>query len=492
MSLGKKVFNSAVLLLLRKIWGNVINLIVMAFLARLLSKEDFGLLAISSVFLSIINTLSTSGISEYVVYYDGDDRKEKVNASFWLNLLLTIAVVGVVVVTGRSWADFYNNPKVYPVLLLLLVSFFFEMTSSIPKALLRKELEYKTLVYYSSVSMTAISAGKLLAAFAGFGVYSLVLPQAVVAPFSMLAFFFKTCWVPKLNLGIRHFAMILNYTKHIVGSRVLTRLVNEGDNLIVGKFLGLEGLGVYTLAFQLANLVTTNIVVLVNEIFLPLLSKVKHDLHRLRAVYLKVMELLSMLSFPLITTLAICAESIVVLIYGTKWVEAVLPFQIMCLFALGRSVNSPSSNLFNALGKPQVGFYFSLYFVPCFLLAALAGSQFGLMGVTISVTAMRIVGSVLSLRLSLNLLNFSLSDFFYRIRASVLTSVVVVIIFSFMFIHDFSLLSRYSLLFSPVILVTHLIFMRLLFKEQLLEAIGTLETYLSFRVSIFRRIMFIN
>ena len=147
MSLGEKVFSSAFLLLIRKIWGNVINLAVMAFLARILSKEDFGLLAISSVFLSIINTLATSGIAEYVVYYDGEDKSEKLNAAFWLNLFLTIAVVVVVVTTGPWWADFYDNKKVYSLLLLLCVSFFFEMGSTIPKAILRKELEYLSLIH---------------------------------------------------------------------------------------------------------------------------------------------------------------------------------------------------------------------------------------------------------------------------------------------------------------------------------------------------------
>jgi teichuronic acid exporter len=125
MSLGKKVFTSAFLLLLRKIWGNLINLLVMAFLARILSQEDFGLLAISSVFLSIINTLATSGIAEYIVYYDGNDKQEKINAAFWLNLFLTLAVIVVVITTGKWWAHFYQNEKIYGLLLLLSISFFF-------------------------------------------------------------------------------------------------------------------------------------------------------------------------------------------------------------------------------------------------------------------------------------------------------------------------------------------------------------------------------
>ncbi len=234
MSLGKKVFTSASLLLVRKIWGNIVNLFVMAFLARLLTKEDFGLLAISSVFIGIINTMATAGISEYIVYYDGEDREQVVSAAFWLNLFLTVAVIGVVLVTGPLWADFYNNEKVYYLLLLLLVAFFFEMGTTIPVTILRKELEYKSIVFYSSIAMTAVSVGKLGAAWAGFGVYSLALPQAFVSPFLMIALFVKTKWRPTFNLGIHYYRQIFHYTKHILGGRILTKFVNEGDNLIVG------------------------------------------------------------------------------------------------------------------------------------------------------------------------------------------------------------------------------------------------------------------
>src|SRR5690606_21012972 len=119
----------------------------------------------SSVLLSIINSLATSGIAEYVIYYKGDREREVINAAFWLNLILTIAVVLIAVSVGPFWSSFYENDKIFSLILLLLVSFFFEMSSTIPRSLLRKELEYKTLVFYGTASMTLISIGKLVAAY---------------------------------------------------------------------------------------------------------------------------------------------------------------------------------------------------------------------------------------------------------------------------------------------------------------------------------------
>lgn len=463
MSLGKKVFTSAFLLLFRKIWGNLINLLVMAFLARILSREDFGLLAISSVFLSIINTLATSGIAEYIVYYDGEDKQEKINAAFWLNLFLTLAVIAVVITAGPWWADFYQNEKIYSLLLLLSVSFFFEMGSTVPRAMLRKELEYKTLVYYSSVSMTIISVGKLAAAWAGFGVYSLALPQALVSPFLMFAFFIKTTWKPYARPGVEHFKTIVNYSKHIIGGRVLTKLVNEGDNLIVGKLIGMEGLGIYALAFQLANLVTTNVVFLVNDIFLPLFSKVREDIEQLRQFYLRMIRFLGFISFPLITALAISAESLIYFIYGEKWHDAVLPFQILCFFALGRSISSPSSALFSAVGKPEVGFKFAAYFAPVFLLSVFIGSKFGVIGVALATSLTRIGGSIISLRLSLNLIGLSIQDLFRVLKSNLCITLLFLIGLLLLISIKTSLI--YLLIGTPIIIYLHLILQRYLYSE---------------------------
>lgn len=478
MTLGKKVFSSAFLLLFRKIWGNVINLVVMAFLARILSKEDFGLLAISSVFLSIINTLATSGIAEYLVYYDGEDKDEKINAAFWLNGMLTLAVIMVVVLTGPWWSSFYENEKIYGLLLLLSVSFFFEMGSTIPKTMLRKELEYKALVYYSSISMTVVSFGKLAAAWAGFGVYSLALPQAIVSPFLMTAFFLKTNWRPYFRLGVAHFHAIFQYSKHIIGGRVLTKLVNEGDNLIVGKFIGMEGLGIYALAFQLANLVTTNVVFLVNDIFLPLFSKVKGDSVRLRQLYCRMIQFLSFISFPLITALAIGAEPIVYFIYGPKWLDAVVPFQLLCAFALGRSLSSPSSSLFSAVGRPDIGFKFNLYFTPVFLLAVFAGSQFGVIGVALSTTIVRVLASAISLYLSLKFIHLRLSDLFHLIKSNLVSTFLLVFLFSWSFISSVARENWILLIAIPFTVYFHFLFQRLLYYDHVCSFFSELKEYL--------------
>lgn len=450
----------------------------MAFLARILSRADFGLLAISSVFLGIINTVATSGIADYIVYYDGDNRPQRINAAFWLNLLLTCAVLIIIILVGPWWADFYNDERIYTLLLLLAIPFFFEMGSTVPRAILRKDLDYKSIVLYGSVSMTLISIGKLVSAWAGLGMYSLVVPQAVVSPFLMLAFFFKTRWRPLGKIGLKYFKDIFGYTKHIVGGRILTRLVNDGDNLIVGKFVGMEGLGIYALAFQLANLVTANVVFLANDIVLPVLSKVKNDAARLKSIYLRMIALLGFITFPLIIALILSAEGIIGVVYGEKWGDAVLPFQILCIFALSRSINSPTSSLFNAKGRPDISFKFALYFTPIFLFSVYIGSFKGVNGVALATTICRFLGAFVLVAYALKLIDERWNKLLLELKYIGYTSGITIIFFSFLF---FDLKTPFQdwirVLLIPVIIYFNVIMFRIMYKAKLSEMLdSTLAT----------------
>jgi teichuronic acid exporter len=467
MNLGQKVASGSLMLLIRKIGGQLINLVVMVFLARILSKEDFGILAISSVLLSLINSFTTSGIAEYVVFYKGEDQQQRVNAAFWLNLWLCIAVVVIVIVLGPLWAEWYGSDKIYPLLLILLIHFFFEMSTTVPRALLRKELAFKSIVAFSGMAMSIAAIGKVLAAYTGLGVYSLAIPQAVVSPFLAYVFFVKTGWRPSFqNMGFQFYKPIFSYTRHLIGGRFLSKMVNEGDNLIVGKWVGLDGLGVYALAFQLANLVSSNVVATLGEALLPALSKIRQEPQRLKDAYLKMIRNLAYLSFPLNTLLILFAEPIVLIIYGERWLPAVLPLQLMSVFALVRSISSPTSNLFNALGKPHISFWFLVVFSPLFLAAIYLGSFYGVVGVAIATTIMRLLSSFSMMTMAQRLIKSSMITVFKELKPHIFlfSGFTLALIFYTIWVGPMPV---YMLLFVPFVLLIYVSILRTLFFPHL-------------------------
>lgn len=408
MSLAQKAGQAGVLMLFRKGWGALVSFGVMAYLARVLDKSDFGLLAISATLIGIIETVALSGIGEYVIFYHDKDEKEVSNSAFWLNVLLTIVVCAAVLIAAPFWAGFYKDERINRIIWLLLIGFFFNMLSSIAVAQFRKKLDYRPLVLIQTIFGTISQLSQIAFALLGFGVYSLALPHAVITPVMSVVLMWKSGFKPTLNLNTRHWGAIFGYTKHVIGARILGKFVNEGDTLIVGKFLGMDLLGVYNLAFRFAHLFFANFLPIITNVTMPVFSSIKDNMQRLRDNFIRSLKLISFVTIPVIAFQILFAGPLVNLIYGPKWTDAVIPFQILSLFVLFKSVGSPTSGLYNATGNPQIGFYFSLIFAPVFIASVLFSSVFHSLIITTSIVAgIRILGTLTHFFLSAKILKVS-------------------------------------------------------------------------------------
>ncbi|MBL4905496.1 MAG: lipopolysaccharide biosynthesis protein [Flavobacteriaceae bacterium] len=410
----------------------------MAYLARKLSISDFGIIAISATLINFIQVFGVSGISEYVVFYHEDDKKEVVSSAFWLNISMTVLIIVVLVILAPFWADFYGNDKIVNIIYLLSVGFFFNMLSAIPIALYRKEIDYKPLVVIQLIFGTISQLSQVLLAFLGFGVYSLAIPTAVVLPLLSLTLIYKSKFRPSLKFSLEHWKKIFEYSKFVIGTRVIGMLVNNGDNLLIARILSLKALGIYDVAFRLANLFINHFNPIITNISLPILAKSREKKNELTTRFRKMIDMVSVINIPVIIGMILFAEPIILLLYGQKWSAAIFPFQILSIFVLFRSIGSPASSLYNAMGKPKIGFYFTLIYLGPFFLTLYFASFYGLIGFCIGITIIRSLGSSTHLIISSNLLKMS---FFRLIKIPVITlicalSAFVIVLFLKHYIND--------------------------------------------------------
>ena len=444
MSVAKKAGKASILLLLKKGWGGLLSLVVMAYLARTLNIEDFGIVAISSTLINFIQVFGVSGISEYVVFYHEEDKKEVVNSAFWLNISITILIIIILVILAPYWADFYGNDKIVNIIYLLSIGFFFNMVSAIPVALYRKEIDYKPLVIIQLIFGTISQLSQVLLAFFGFGVYSLAIPTAVILPLLSLTLLYKSKFKPKLKFNFTHWKKIFEYSKFVIGTRVIGMLVNNGDNLLIAKILSLTALGIYDVAFRFANLFINHFNPIITNISLPILAKSKEKKSELISRFRKMIEMISVINIPVIIGMILFAEPLINLFYGQKWSEAIIPFQILSIFVLFRSIGSPASSLYNAIGKPKIGFYFTLIYLGPFFLTLYLSSFYGLIGFCIGITIIRSLGSSTHLVMSSIILKrnfFKLYNTSIKILFCSVISFLIIKFFDFQYHIIFQLLS---------------------------------------------------
>lgn len=343
--------------------------LVMAYLARELNTEDFGILAISTVLIELIKSITVSGIGEYAIFYNGKNLKEVLNAIFWFGFGASLIVIVVVLILTPFWADYYENDQIRNIVYLLLFGFFFQMLGEVPRAIFKKDINFKPLIATEMVFNTVANIAKVGFAFSGFGALSLALPTAIFAPFTTAVLMWKSGFVPRRYLGTEYWKEIIDFTKYVIGQRVLGKLVTQGDQLLVGTYWGVDLLGVYSLAAQFANLIPTYLIPIIQSVTSPVLAKNNHDLAKVRVHFKKILRTISFGCIPILTLLIINTEYLVLTIYGEKWVDAILPCQMIAAYVIVRSISSPTSALYNVLGKPEVGYYFTLTYAPLFLVS---------------------------------------------------------------------------------------------------------------------------
>ena len=387
--LGKHVVHSSAWLYGRHLVTNALNVFVIALLARKLAPADFGLVALANVCLRFLATLGPVGVGSYIIYDREEGREERVHAAFWLNIVLTLAVVGISFALVPLVSGFYQVPHLQTMLLLLVAQFGLGQLAGVPDALLQRALDFKKLAVRETVLEILNGVGMIAMALAGFGVWSLVVPAMLLTPVRVILAFKLARWLPKRFLGRSSWPRIFRYAFHTTGAGLVTQLVNEGDTLIIGKRLGATDLGFYSQALASANLVNRNVTGVVAKVAMPALSAVSDDTDRLRAALNRMLRLLALVSFPLLIGLLVVADLFVITLYGSKWQPSILPLQILILYALRQTVGSPSTVIYNVIGRPDIGFKMGLVFLPFYFCSIWVGSLYGIVGVAVGVTAAR-------------------------------------------------------------------------------------------------------
>lgn len=390
MSIGKKAGKGFVRILQRNMLEKLMGLTTIVVLARELTPYDFGLVSITEVLLYLISVFGTTGLSEYLLAYRKDDVKETFRAAFWFNIVITIAVLGLFLLAVPFWATFQHEPRIKNISFIVGGIFVFSQLAVIPKAWLSRNLMFDKQVKIQTPFIILIPLGKLFAVFAGLGVYSLIVPTLLLTPIQTLVFYRATKLNPGTHLYTERWKEIYHFTKHLIGSGLLRRLADHGDKFILSKFLGLSMLGIYNIAMQMAELFTTQLIMVSNNILSSVLPKYVNDKHKFYNHYISFLKTFSFVLLPFLGIMLLAAKPIILLMYGPQWEAAVLPMQILIVYSALRTVTSSFSIVMNSFHMNKQSFKVNLLFTPVHLIGSAIGAYYGgIVGVALSLVIVR-------------------------------------------------------------------------------------------------------
>ena len=467
----------------------------MIILARELTPYDFGLLSITEVVLILISAFGTTGVPEYLLAYQGDDIEEIMQSTFWFILSISFIIIALVLFLAPYWAVSNNDTRIIPIVFILSGIFLCTQLQIIPKAIYSRKLDFVGLVKIQTPFIILIPLLKVVAALNGLGVYSLILPTLILRPIETLILYSKIRWKFSLNLLIYRWKEIFSFTKNLIGSTILSRLSSEGDKIILSKFLGLAELGVYNLAFQFSNIITSNLTSITNNILSSVLPKYREDIDLMRLHYFGFLKVIAFFVFPILAIMGMVATPLIEIVYSSKWVDSILPFQILILYAIIRSVTTSFGSVMNTLHLPHIGFTVTFWYTPCHLIASIIGAQYGIVGLAIGVVVVKYIFVYIGLIYETKALNTTVKNylqnlqgvFFILLLSAISSFASILILGNILYGNNWV----YLIVVSGIFSITYLTLFRLIQVRELVIISGFLEKSISKLGTLFKRIFFL-
>jgi len=424
MSLKKQTF-------LGLFWGffsqggkQVVQFLITAILARLLSPNDFGLLGMATVFTGFVSIFSEMGMSSALIQ-KREVTEDHYDSAFWLNLvvggLLSLSMLAV-----APWiAAFYGQPLLAPILSVIGINFFISSFVIVQRAFLEKRMEFKKVTIVELFAVTVSGVVGVVAARSGQGVWSLVYQTLTLTVGTAIGLWIFSTWRPRFRFSKTAISEIFSYSANLTGFNIVNYFSRNLDYLLIGKFLGAEPLGYYTLAYKLMLYPLQNITSVVTRVTFPAFSKIQHDLVKLQAAYLKMIRAISLVTFPLMAGIFVLAPELIMLMFGQKWAPAIVLIRIFCFSGMIQSVGTTVGSIRLSVGESRQHLRMGIFNAVVAGIVVAVSLRWGVVGVAINYTLFSWWWYHYSAHVTLKLIGLNLRSFVAELVPAYTVSIVL-------------------------------------------------------------------
>lgn len=318
--------------------GIFINMAISVVLARLLSPTDYGVIGLTTVFVAFFGLFGNMGFGSAIIQRH-DLTREDYKDIFGITLWVGIILGGLFFLSAPFIADFYNKDVLKPVCRLFALNMVITSLNSVPDSLLSKSKKFNVLAV-RQVSLQLICGGlSIWAAFAGWGVYALVL-STLSSSFLILCA--NTLYV-RLPIHIfpslKPLKKIFSFSIYLYLGGFVNYIGNNLSSLLVGKVMSLADLGNYNKATGLVNMPMSNIAGVITPVLYPYMAEINNDRERMYKLFSKLNRFFIAVGFLLATVLCMCSREIILILYGPKWASIIICFSI-CTIVMGVQASS--------------------------------------------------------------------------------------------------------------------------------------------------------
>jgi teichuronic acid exporter len=360
--------------------GQLVSWCATLYAVRVLTPGDYGLVAMAAIPIGFARLVENFGL-ESVVLQDRTLANEQVARLAGLGIVLSLGLISIFAVASPVLAGFFHEPTLRPMIIALSITFLFDALQIVPRALLQRDLQFQQLAVVNFVQVCASATVLVVAAGAGFGPWSLIANTIVGALVTLI-----------LVLRLRPYAVAIPrqvaslLRPLMAGWRVLVAHTawygySNADSAIVGRILGKDDAGIFSIALVLANVPTQEMASVMGRVVPGVFTRSQSDQELLRRYFLLLTEGLSYLALPIATGIALTADTIVAVLFGEQWLAATGPLRILCAYVAFHVMQMLAPHVIMWTGHFRAIMWLNLFALAIMPPAFLVGIQWGLEGV---------------------------------------------------------------------------------------------------------------
>lgn len=325
-------------------------------LARLLTPSEYGLIGICFIFTTILNGIVDCGFSNALIRKK-DTCNDDYNTMFITNMVFSIILFILLYLGSPTISYFFCRPELVALVRVMGTILIINSISITQATILTKHLDFKTKTKASLISAIISGIAGISFAFAGYGVWALVIQQVSKQAFYSICLCFFNKWLPSFSFSFRSFKYMWGFGWKLMLSGLLANIWNQLYQIVVGKYYSPATLGQYSRSKEYANIFSSNITTIVQRVTYPVLAEMQDDKDRMIIAYKKIIKITMFITCICLIPMGAIAEPLIYCLIGPQWSEAATYLPLICISMSLYPLHAINLNMLQVQGRSDIFLY---------------------------------------------------------------------------------------------------------------------------------------
>lgn len=410
--------------------AQLVTFIVSIVLARILSPEDYGQIALITVFTTIMQVFVDSGLGLALIQKKDADELD-FSSVFYFNFVVCLILYAVMFVAAPCIAEIYEDTSLTLIVRVISLTIIISGVKGIQQSYVSRNMLFKQF-FFSTLGGTIFSAFLGIGlAYAGFGAWAIVAQQLSNTAIDTLILWINVKWRPKKMFSWDRLKSLLSFGWKMLVSSLLDTVYNNLRSLIIGKMYSSADLAYYNQGKQFPHVIVNNINSSIDSVLLPSMSSAQDDITRVRAMTRRAIKTSTYIMAPLMMGLTFCAEPIVHLVLTDKWLSCVPFLRIFCITYMFYPIHTANLNAINAMGRSDYFLKLEIVKKAMGMTLLLSTMWFGVMAIAYSLLVSTLLSMIINSWPNKKLLGYSFKEQMVDILPGILLALLMGILISF-------------------------------------------------------------